>query len=333
MRPDYYADRPRACMDGWARRYIVVTPDGVVLPCHQATSIAGMAFENVRERAARRHLERFARAAPVPRRRLDAGAVPDLRRAAQSTSAAAAARRSRSPATPLRPTRPARCRPDTSWSLRRARARSSHRPSLCPFGCAGCAPRHEPRRSRSRISPRSMARWRRCAASRSRSGRGRSSVSSGPNGAGKTTTIKILCTLLQPTSGRARLAGLDVVTSPGDVRRRIGVIFQDPALDDRLTAEENLMLHAVAYRVPRGERAARIAEALRFVDLQERGARPDAHVLGGHEAAARDRARPDPPPGHPVSRRADHRARSADARAHLGGVARRCAGTSARRCS
>jgi len=50
VRPDYYADRPRACMDGWARRYIVVTPDGVVLPCHQATSIAGMAFESVRER-------------------------------------------------------------------------------------------------------------------------------------------------------------------------------------------------------------------------------------------------------------------------------------------
>jgi len=51
VRPDYYADRPRACMDGWARRYIVVTPDGIVLPCHQATSIAGLAFENVRGRA------------------------------------------------------------------------------------------------------------------------------------------------------------------------------------------------------------------------------------------------------------------------------------------
>ncbi len=55
------------------------------------------------------------------------------------------------------------------------------------------------------------------------------------------------------------------------MRRRIGVIFQDPALDDRLTAEENLMLHAVAYRVPRAERAGRIDEALRFVDLHERG--------------------------------------------------------------
>ncbi len=92
----------------------------------------------------------------------------------------------------------------------------------------------------------------------------------GPNGAGKTTTIKILCTLLQPTSGTARLAGVDVVASPSEVRRRIGVIFQDPALDDRLTAEENLQLHAVAYRVPRLDRAARIDEALRFVDLHDR---------------------------------------------------------------
>ena len=50
MRPDYYADRPRACMDGWARRYIVVTPDGAVLPCHQARSIAGLTFETVRAR-------------------------------------------------------------------------------------------------------------------------------------------------------------------------------------------------------------------------------------------------------------------------------------------
>jgi ABC-2 type transport system ATP-binding protein len=92
----------------------------------------------------------------------------------------------------------------------------------------------------------------------------------GPNGAGKTTTIKVLCTLLAPTSGQARLAGHDVAGEPAEVRRRIGVIFQDPALDDRLTATENLTLHAVAYRVPRGERGARIEEALRFVDLHDR---------------------------------------------------------------
>jgi ABC-2 type transport system ATP-binding protein len=94
----------------------------------------------------------------------------------------------------------------------------------------------------------------------------------GPNGAGKTTTIKMLCTLLAPTSGRAVLAGHDVVAAADEVRRHIGVIFQDPALDDRLTASENLNLHAVAYRVPRGERAALIDEALRFVDLHERRA-------------------------------------------------------------
>src|SRR5690349_17361893 len=61
----------------------------------------------------------------------------------------------------------------------------------------------------------------------------------GPNGAGKTTTIKMLCTLLEPSGGAARLGGFDVVKQAEDVRRVIGVIFQDPALDDRLTAEEN----------------------------------------------------------------------------------------------
>ena len=63
VRPDYYADRPRACMDGWARRYIVVTPDGVALPCHQARSIAALSpFENVRARSLGGDLERLARA-------------------------------------------------------------------------------------------------------------------------------------------------------------------------------------------------------------------------------------------------------------------------------
>ena len=93
----------------------------------------------------------------------------------------------------------------------------------------------------------------------------------GPNGAGKTTTIKILCTLLRPSAGRALTGGHDLVAAAGEVRRRIGVIFQDPTLDDRLTAIENLSLHAVAYRVPRAERAARIDEALTFVDLRDRG--------------------------------------------------------------
>jgi ABC-2 type transport system ATP-binding protein len=92
----------------------------------------------------------------------------------------------------------------------------------------------------------------------------------GPNGAGKTTTIKMLCTLLAPSGGKARLGGFDITEEPGGVRRSIGVIFQDPALDDRLSAAENLELHAVVYDVPRAERRARIDEALGFVELSDR---------------------------------------------------------------
>lgn len=92
----------------------------------------------------------------------------------------------------------------------------------------------------------------------------------GPNGAGKTTTIKMLCTLLDPTDGTASLAGFDILARPSDVRRAIGVIFQEPSLDDRLTARENLELHAVVYGVPRSERLARINEALGFVELTDR---------------------------------------------------------------
>ena len=93
----------------------------------------------------------------------------------------------------------------------------------------------------------------------------------GPNGAGKTHDHQDpLHAAAGDLGRRARLAGLDVAASPEEVRRRIGVIFQDPALDDRLTADENLMLHAVAYRVPRADRRARIDEALQFVDLFER---------------------------------------------------------------
>lgn len=92
----------------------------------------------------------------------------------------------------------------------------------------------------------------------------------GPNGAGKTTTIKMLCTLLDLTSGSATLAGFDVGSQASDVRGAIGVIFQEPSLDDRLTARENLELHAVVYGVARTERAARLEEALAFVELSDR---------------------------------------------------------------
>lgn len=88
-----------------------------------------------------------------------------------------------------------------------------------------------------------------------------------PNGAGKTTTIKMLATLLQPTGGGARIAGHDVAKEPLRVRESIGIIFQDGSLDDRLTADENLYLHAMLYDVPQRELAARSDEVLRMVDL------------------------------------------------------------------
>jgi ABC-type branched-subunit amino acid transport system ATPase component len=72
----------------------------------------------------------------------------------------------------------------------------------------------------------------------------------GPNGAGKSTTISILCTLLRPTSGTVRVAGINVADDPLGVRRLIGLVFQDPTLDEYLTAEENLRFHAELYRVP-----------------------------------------------------------------------------------
>src|SRR5207249_2652400 len=72
----------------------------------------------------------------------------------------------------------------------------------------------------------------------------------GPNGAGKSTTISMLCTLLKPTAGSASVAGIDVVHDPARVRQRIGLVFQDPSLDDQLTGRENLEFHAFIYSVP-----------------------------------------------------------------------------------
>ena len=92
----------------------------------------------------------------------------------------------------------------------------------------------------------------------------------GPNGAGKSTTINILCTLLKPTSGTASVAGFDVARQPNEVRQRLGLVFQDPSLDIQLTARENLEFHAFVYRVPKAERAARIAAVLEMVQLTDR---------------------------------------------------------------
>lgn len=92
----------------------------------------------------------------------------------------------------------------------------------------------------------------------------------GPNGAGKSTTIKILATLARPTSGSARLNGYDVTSRPDEVRRCIGLVFQDPSLDERLTAEENLHFHAVLYGVDPRDLRRRMAEVLELVELKDR---------------------------------------------------------------
>jgi ABC-2 type transport system ATP-binding protein len=92
----------------------------------------------------------------------------------------------------------------------------------------------------------------------------------GPNGAGKSTTISMLCTLLRPTSGEARVAGFDVVAQRAEVRKRIGLVFQDTTLDDYLTAQENLRFHAELYGVPRVQMAPRIEDVLRMVGLIDR---------------------------------------------------------------
>ncbi|OFW34708.1 MAG: ABC transporter ATP-binding protein [Candidatus Aquicultor primus] len=92
----------------------------------------------------------------------------------------------------------------------------------------------------------------------------------GPNGAGKTTTISMLCTLLRPTSGSATVGGYDIIKNRLAVRQSIGLVFQDPSLDERLTALENLKFHGMIYGIPRAERGRRIDEVLELVELSGR---------------------------------------------------------------
>jgi ABC-2 type transport system ATP-binding protein len=92
----------------------------------------------------------------------------------------------------------------------------------------------------------------------------------GPNGAGKTTTISMLCTILKPTSGTAKVNGFDIVKDATQVRRSIGIVFQDPSVDDRLTGRENLFMHANLYGVPSGDQKSRINSVLKLVELEDR---------------------------------------------------------------
>ncbi|MBI3618902.1 ATP-binding cassette domain-containing protein [Candidatus Peregrinibacteria bacterium] len=103
----------------------------------------------------------------------------------------------------------------------------------------------------------------------------------GPNGAGKTTTIKMLTTLLHPTSGSMTLDGHDPVHDQDGARRSFGIVFQDPSLDGELTANENMELHGVLYNVPRKLRHERTEQLLKIVDLWDRKDDLVKHFSGG----------------------------------------------------
>ena len=92
----------------------------------------------------------------------------------------------------------------------------------------------------------------------------------GPNGAGKTTLISMLVTMKRPTSGSARVNGFDIVAQSGETRKSIGIVFQDPSLDEELTAYENLELHAAMYGLEPADRRKRINEVIQTVELSDR---------------------------------------------------------------
>jgi ABC-2 type transport system ATP-binding protein len=103
----------------------------------------------------------------------------------------------------------------------------------------------------------------------------------GPNGAGKTTLLHILCTILSPDSGTAEIAGYDVVRQPVAARSRLGIVFQEPSLDDRLTVRENLDLHGLVFGVPRHLRRQRISEMLALVELTDWADKPVRALSSG----------------------------------------------------
>lgn len=103
----------------------------------------------------------------------------------------------------------------------------------------------------------------------------------GPNGAGKTTAISMLCTINSPSAGTALVNGYDIIRQADRVRRSIGIVFQDPSIDDRLTGRENMALHATLYDIPPSIARKRIAELLALVNLSDRADSPMRTYSGG----------------------------------------------------
>ncbi|OGB86763.1 multidrug ABC transporter ATP-binding protein [candidate division WOR-1 bacterium RIFCSPLOWO2_02_FULL_46_20] len=103
----------------------------------------------------------------------------------------------------------------------------------------------------------------------------------GPNGAGKTTTLNILSTLLKPTAGKALVAGFDVAKQKNEVRQSIGIVFQEPALDSKLTGKENLEFHAMMYGIKPSIRDERIKSLLQLVELTEKAETLVQNYSGG----------------------------------------------------
>jgi ABC-2 type transport system ATP-binding protein len=112
-------------------------------------------------------------------------------------------------------------------------------------------------------------------------GRGEIFAFLGPNGAGKTTTIKMLTTLLQPSSGTWEIDGLDPISHSNEVRKRFGIVFQDASLDGDMTAAENMEIHGVFYHVPRKTRIERTERLLRLFELWERRGEQVKRFSGG----------------------------------------------------
>ncbi len=103
----------------------------------------------------------------------------------------------------------------------------------------------------------------------------------GPNGAGKTTAISMLCTIVAPTSGSALVNGFDIIRQSNKVRKSIGIVFQDPSIDDRLTGRENMKLHATLYDIPVSAAGKRINDLLELVGLSDRADSPMKTYSGG----------------------------------------------------